>query len=288
MEVSESVAKSVAHTGIQKGDTSKLKIGSLVRVRVIRKVGSRTYLVEFKGRSRVALLNGNIQGKLFIAKVMKLSPRIALRYVRELDAGKNAVIRDLNTMLESAKKSFIQKIITTDNLFENLLVPLQKDKKGIKESLQESIRNQDIFRLLGKESGIKEIIKYYILQNINNFLNYYSSIFLFPLKIGEKYHPCDLKVLTSEGGTQSSFLLTLFLDNGTKIVFLVFIDYEIINCTIATNSKDVEKRIRSQLDGLIKNLRALKFDRDIKVRFVPYEETGFENTCIMKKIDIKM
>jgi hypothetical protein len=284
MEVSEAVA----HTGTQKSDTPKLRVGSLVRVRVLRKVGSRTYLVEFKGRSRVALLNGNFQGKLFIAKVMKLSPRIMLRYVRELDVGKNTVIRDLNTMLESAKKSFIQKMITTDNLFENLLVPLQKDKKGIKESLQKSIRNQDLFRLLGKESGIKDIIKYYILQNINNFLDYYSSVFLFPFKVGEKYHPCDLKVLTAEGGTQSSFLLTLLLDNGTKIVFLVFIDYELINCSIATNSKDVENRIRPKLDMLIKNLRALKFDRDIRVRFVPYEETGFANTSTMKKIDIKM
>jgi hypothetical protein len=284
------VKQTVRSTVIQKGEPPKIKLGTLVRVRVIRKVGSRTHLVEFKGNSHVALVNGNIQGKLFIAKVLKLSPRIILRYVRELNGNENVLTRSLDTVLESVKKSFIQKMITTDNLFENLLVPLQKNKKGIKESLQKSIRNQNIFQLLGKEGGLKEIIRYYTLQNINNFLNYHSSSFLFPLKIREKFHPCggDLKVYTAEGGTQSSFLLTLLLENETKIVFLVFIDYELINCTISTNSSDIEKRMKSMAGELIQNLRMLKFDREIKVRFVAYEEAGFAKTSNMKKIDIKM
>ncbi|UCB44344.1 MAG: hypothetical protein JSV25_08945 [Spirochaetota bacterium] len=282
------VKQTVRSTAIQKDESPGIKLGNLVRVRVIRKVGSRTHLVEFRGNSHIALVNGNIQGKLFIAKVLKLTPRIILRYVKELSGNESAQTRGFDTVLESVKKSFIQKMITTDNLFENLLVPLQKDKKGIKESLQKSIRNQNIFQVLGKEGGLKEIIKYYTLQNINNFLDYHSSSFLFPLKIREKYHSCDLKVFSSDGGDQSSFLLTLLLENGTKIVFLVFIDYELINCTISTNSMDIENRMKSMIGDLMKSLRMLKFNKEVKVRFIPYEEAVFAKTSNMKKIDIKM
>ena len=54
------VKQTVRSTAIQKDESPGIKPGSLVRVRVIRKVGSRTHLVEFKGNSHIALVKGCI------------------------------------------------------------------------------------------------------------------------------------------------------------------------------------------------------------------------------------
>jgi hypothetical protein len=82
--------------------------------------------------------------------------------------------------------------------------------------------------------------------------------------------------------------LTVSLENERKIAFLVYIDYELINCTISSNSMEIETRMRSNVKTLLQNLRGLKFDREVKVGFVGYDEEGLSKLGNMKKIDIRL
>ncbi len=283
------IEKTAKAQEIYKNGLRTVKIGSLLRVRVLRRLGKGSFLVEFKGENHIARMDGKISSKMFLAKVIKLSPKIELKFMRDLDGDKTVIKSDVLEALLTTKKSFIQKLISTDNFFVNLNVLLQKDKKVIKESIQKSIRNQNVLQLMHRGTvDTREIVKYYVLQNIYNLLNCNSSIFLFPLKVGERNYPCDLRIFGGGESANSSFFLTLYLENERKIEFLVFIDYELISCTIATNSSYIESRIKSQIDVLIHNLKALKFDREIKVHFIPYSESNLLKFNALKKIDIKM
>ena len=271
------------------GKPQAVKPGSLVRVRVLKQIKGSSHLVEFRGNTHLARLEGRIPSRLFIARVVRLDPKMVLKYIRTFETGTNTRGMMGSRTVPVPKKSFIQDLITTDNFFEKLLVPLQKSKKGIKESLHRAVRNQNIFRLLGKHGTIsKEIITYYCLQNIYNLLNYDTSALWFPLMIGEKYSPCDLRVFRAEGGHENSFLLTVSLENERKIAFLVFIDYEIINCTISTNSSEIEGRVRSNIRTLIQNLKGMKLNREVKVRITRYDESDLLKLGNMKKIDIRL
>ena len=276
-------------TAARRQGQSSIKPGSLVRVRVLKHIRGSSYLVEFRGNTHIARLEGRIPGTMFIARVMTLEPKMVLKHVSAFDLARTFRGIPGGLSLPFPKKSFIQNLITTDNSFEKLLVPLQKGKKGIKESLHKAVRNQNIFRLLGK-GGIssKEIITYYCLQNIYNLLTYSTSALLFPLMIGEKYYPCDLRIFREEEGVQNSFLLTVSLENERKIAFLVFIDYELINCAISTNSREIEDRIRLSSRTLAQNLKGLKLDREVKVRITRYNEQDLMKLGSMKKIDIRL
>ena len=283
------IEKTAQTTGAQRSESFAVKQGSLVRVRVLRHIRSSSYLVEIRGKTHVARLEGRFPKLMFIARVDRLEPKMVLKYIRSFDPAGSPRQALVNGDLLALKKSFIQNLIATDNSFEKLLVPLQVNKKEIKESLHKAVRNQNIFRLLGRNViGSKEIITYFCLQNNYNIIHYSSSALLFPLKIGEKYYPCDLKIFRGEDGLQNSVLLTVSLENERKIAFLVFIDYELINCTISSNSREIEARMRSNVKTLLQNLKSLKFDREVNVRFVGYDEEGLSKLGNMKKIDIRL
>ena len=266
-----------------------MKPGGLVRVRVLKHVRGSSYLVEIRGKTHVARLEGRFPSLMFIARVEKLDPRMVLKYVRAFDRPGTARQASVSGDLLAEKKSFIQNLIATDNSFEKLLVFLQGGKKGIKDSLRRAVRNQNIYRLLGRnEIGSKEFVTYYCLQNIHNLLHYGTSALLFPLKVGEKYHPCDMRIFRAENGLENSVLLTVSLENERKIAFLVFIDYELINCTISTNSREIEDRMRSNIRTLLQNLKGIKIDREVKVRFARYDETELSRLGSMKKIDVRL
>ena len=51
---------------------------------------------------------------------------------------------------------------------------------------------------------------------------------------------------------------------------------------------EIEARMRSNVKTLLQNLRGLKFDREVKVGFVGYDEEGLSKLGNMKKIDIRL
>jgi hypothetical protein len=285
MEI-EQTARSRKHTGIHK---TAVKQGDLLRVRVLGRVRGSSYLVEFKGETRTARLEGRIPGPLFIARVLKLKPQMILQHVKTFrdtgDAASLSAYRELMTQ----KKSFIQKLIATDNFLEKLVVPVRHKKELIRESLRDAVRNQNIYRMLEK-SGIvsKEVITYYCLQQMHNLLNYSALTLLFSLRIKDRSYPCDLAISRTEDGSENSFLLTISLENGRKIVFLVFTDYKAIHCTISTNSEELETQMKEDVVKLVDGLKRLRFDKEVTVRFSRYEDTDFSKQDNLKKIDIRL
>ncbi|MBN2323934.1 MAG: hypothetical protein JXQ30_09375 [Spirochaetes bacterium] len=285
MEI-EKTARSTNHTGAQK---TSPKPGDLIRVRVIRHVRGSSYLVEIKGETRTARLEGRIPSPLFIARVLKLKPRMILQHVKTFKETGNAASSSVYRELLGREKSFIQKLIATDNFLEKLVVTVRHKKELIRESLRDAVRNQNIYRMLEK-SGIvsKEVITYYCLQQMHNLLNYSALTLLFSLRIKDRSCPCDLAVSRAEDGSEYSFLLTISFENGRKIAFLVFTDYKAIHCTISTNSKELETQMKADVEKLVGGLKRLRFERDVTVRFSPYEDAGFYTQDNLKKIDIRL
>jgi hypothetical protein len=262
-----------------------LKKGSYVRVRVLKKLTNRNILVEFKGSRHLARITGSFTSKLFIAQVQKLSPRLELKFIKDLQQKSRTFNTRFIEQILHAKKPFIQKLFESDNFSKALSVPVQVDKKRNKSSLQQSISRQNSFGLSG---GKKEIAEFYLLQNIHNLINSDSFYFLLPLRVGDRNWPCELKLFGGKESQNHGFLLKIHLENERKIAFLVFIDYEIINCSLSTNSKAIEDELKLRVNELINGLKSLKYDRTIQIRFVPYANGNLENLQFLKKIDVEM
>jgi len=275
-----------ALTDIQHNTVSKvLKEGDFLRVRVLKSLKYHNYLVEFKGNTHLARLKGFLTSRLFIAKVLKLSPKIELQFVKDLENGASSINHRVLEKLLLGKKPFIQKMIVSDNFFEGLSIFIQKDKKDIKASLRKSVAKQTV---LGLATNNREVVEYFILQNIYNLFNFQSSYILLPVLLGRKKSFCELKVIGDRDSQGTGFILNVHLENERKIIFIVFIDYELISCSLSTNDAYIEGELEKGITLLAGSLKSLYYDRKIDIRIVPYNEKGFQNLHSIKKIDIKM
>ncbi|MCK5093564.1 MAG: hypothetical protein KAR18_02485 [Spirochaetes bacterium] len=270
-------------------EINNVKIGQIFRVKVLKYLEKGRILVEFKGKSYSAVLDRNISSKLFIARVLKVSPKLELKFIKELDGKKPRISNEgLGALLQS-KKSFIQKLITSDNFLVNLCVIMHKDKKNIKKSVKKSIKNQNILHSMTKKGFIfNRVAEYYVLQNLYNLFNYDTCNFLFPCRIDDNHYLCDLKVFDEENCLSNSFFLSISIDNERKIGFLVYMDYEAVICYVSSNDKQIEIILQSHSDMLINYLKSLKYNRKVDVQFVPHREQVFFNLKNIRKIDIKM
>jgi len=282
--------KKIELTNDLKEDPKKnLKIGNLVRVKILDNSDKNNLLVELNGKRYVARLKGNILCDLFIAKVVKVFPEIELKYLKRIDNGKGVYDYKLLEKLIISKKSFIQNLINSDNFLVNFKEFLINNKRNIKDNLKQNVLNQNILNLMSsKKVNSNDVFKYYILQNLYNFINYDSLDLLFPIRISEKNYFCNLKINRSKDSIDNSIFLTIFLKNKRKIGFLVFIDYEVINCTILTNDLELEKKLRSNISILIKEFKSLNYNRKVKLDFEPYSENIFNKFNSIKKIDLRM
>lgn len=270
-------------------EIKNVKPGQVFRVKVLKYQGKGRVLVEFKGKSYSASLDRNISSKLFIARVLKVSPKLELKLIKELDGKKPRISNEGLGVLLQSKKSFIQKLITSDNFLVNLCVIMHKDKKNIKKAIKKSIINQNMLHSVTKKSFIlNKVTEYYVLQNLYNLFNYDTYNFLFPCRISENNYLCDLKVFEEGNGLGNSFFLSISIDNERKIGFLIYMDYETVICYVSTNDKQIEIILQSHSDMLINHLKSLKYNRKVDVQFVPYTEQVFFNLKNVRKIDIKM
>jgi hypothetical protein len=106
--------------------------------------------------------------------------------------------------------------------------------------------------------------------------------------VGDRNWSCELKLFGGKESQNHGFLLKIHLENERKIAFLVFIDYELINCSLSTNSRVLEDELKLRVNELINGLKSLKYDRTIQIRFVPYTNKSFEHLEFLKKIDVEM
>ena len=283
------IKKSEITVPVSRGAAKDVKIGQLIRVKVLKSLGKGTFLVEFRGKIHSAFLDSKITSRLFMAKVIKVAPGLELKYVKKLELpdfshGKGDLLSLLNT-----KKQFIQKLITSDNFFVNLYIFIEKNKKNNKKNVRNSVKNQNIWHILNKKGlTINKAVEYYILQNLYNMMNEKENIFLFPFRVDDKNYLCDLTVSEEKNGIDNSFFLSIALDELRKIGFLVYFDYEAIICYVSTNDQNINLILQSNAKSLINHLKAVNYTKKVEVIFVPFQEQVFNSTKSFKKIDIKM
>jgi len=283
------IEKSEITNSLNTRDSGNVKIGNYIRVKVLNSLGKGRFLVEFKGKGYSASWKGNITSKLFIAKVIKIAPQLELKFIKGLDNKKPFFNSGVLDTLLNIKKSFIQNLITSDNFFINLSVLFQKDKKGMRENIQTSINKQNILNVINKNAAIlNEVKEYYVLQNIYNYINPNSYIFYFPFKIYQKNYFCDLRLFGGKESLNNSLFLSISLDNERKLWFFVFIDYEVIVCTVSANDMHLERRLKLHINALVKNLQNLNYNRKVEIHFAPYSEQDYLKLNMIKKINIKM
>ena len=283
------IKKSELTAPVTRSLTRDVKVGQLLRVRVLKNLGKGNFQVEFKGKTHNAILDRNISSRLFMAKVMKVSPGLELKYIKKLElpntgTGSSNLLALLNT-----KKPFIQKLIASDNFLVNLYVFMQKNKKNNKKILQNSMKKQNIWHILNnKKLTLNKALEYYILQNLYNLMSDKEKIFLFPLKVDDNSYMCDLKISEEKNSMDNSFFLSLTLDEERKIGFLVYFDYEAIVCYVSTNDQKLKHILRSNTEILINHLKSVNYNKKVEVTFVPFREQVFYADNSLKKIDIKM
>ena len=279
-EITPSVARSV---------TKDVKVGHLLRVKVLKNFGKGKFLVEFKGKTHSAILDRNISSRLFMAKVVKVLPGLELKYIKQLELPNTGTgSSDLLTLL-NMKKPFIQKLIASDNFLISLCVFIKKNKKNNKNIVQNSVKNQVISHILNnKNLTLNKVVEYYILQNLYNMLNEKENIFLFPFRVDDNMYLCDLKISEEKNSFDNSFFLSLALDEERKIGFLVYFDYEAIVCYVSANDKKVKFILRSNAQILINYLKSVTYNKKVEVTFVPFRDQIFCSANSLKKIDIKM
>jgi hypothetical protein len=279
-----------AVTSTRSGKTGRdVAVGRYLRIRVIKKLKGNRYMVEFGGKIHTASLKGNISSKLFIAKVAKIIPKLELKVIKTLDNEGFSIERETINGLLGAKKSFIQKLIASDNFPVSLSVLMNKDRKSLKENVRRSIKNQSILHIIDHKMRFsREVMEYFVLQNLSNLLNWQYLNILFPFRFGEKNFLCDLKYNGNKESENSSLFLTIFLDDERKIGFLVFIDYQTITCAISTNDILVERALKAKVDILANYLKSLNYNRKIAINIVPFDEKDYSPHRSLKSIDVKI
>ena len=155
--------KGTALNGVRGKSSETPRIGNLLRVKVLKKLNSRHVLVHFNGKNHFARIAGSFPTDLFIAQVEKLKPHLQLKFVRDLVRADQPLNKEALSGILTGKKSFIQKLFTSDNLGEALSVLVKEDRREIRASLQRSISQRSIVPSLNRAKGVTE---YLLLESL--------------------------------------------------------------------------------------------------------------------------
>ena len=273
-----------AHSG-----NDSLHSGSLVRVKVLSSLGKGVFLVEFKGKTHYARLSDKIHEKFFIAKVTRVNPHLELKFVKGLNGAESSLNRDNISRLLQIQKSVIENSIVSDNFHVNQAVVIQHEVRRIKESLKKNIKRQHVGHLLNRHSRAGgKVQDYYILQNILNYLDPDTFQFCFPLDFCSKYDICDVKYFNAEERAENGLFILIQFEEGHKVAFLIFLNYEACVCTVGTNDARLEPLIRCCTEELMDTLKEVYPNRDVKIHVSSLDEGDFFRFSAIKKIDIKM
>lgn len=298
-----------------------IKEGSLVQVKMARKTGPGSYLVEIRGRSYMARLQGPVPGDHFIARVQSTNPQIMLKYVRNLDTG-GSVLEHLHVLLERKNLS-VTDFLRSRSFFEHAGLVMPMNRKRMKEALKQegSLGQKSALRRLvssairgqlfagrsrngsgtnassrlsgrtvsGQSSPIeRQIGEHLALQHLLNFLDTRNVLLIFPLVLGQNKALAHLKVMTSREGGGSGLLVDVTLEDGTKINFLVFIDYEQVTCSVSASDPDMAGSVEQRLSQLRKGIRSVCSGKTVEVKMVPYTDYGQKQMRLVKRVDFRM
>jgi hypothetical protein len=264
-------------------EAKALREGDVVRVKVVRDAGTEVFLVDVRGKLLNARLSGGISSSLFIARVIKTAPLIELKFIRSLERDALRFNKDKLVELFQDKKPAVRGLPIPGNI---TLEPVKGEAAGIKENLKRIVANLDPSHVV---NGTRpQVSEFFVLQGLINLLSADSLVILFPFINGRKRLFCDLQTFGSGDSAHSAVYLSLLMENDRRIGFLVYLDHELVKCTVTSNDETLERVLRENAETLLKNLRSLGRNRAVSVEFVPYHEHLLFVSRMVKKIDVRM
>lgn len=274
---------------LQRSVPKRIRVGSFIRVKVLDRLNGNSFRVEIGGGRYVARLQGSIKSRMFVAKVLKLSPKLELQFMKDLeDVQELLQTRFLQALLKK-KNLFIQNLVATDKICIHPKLLMQKEKKSLKTFIKESIKNQSTTQLMKRFTTTSQgRLSYFVLQNLYNLLAYDSYVLLLPFILGNKQSIIDLRTFGGKESENFSFFIIVHLENEKKIGFFIYVDYEMMSCTISTNSASIETLVKSNIQILEHELKTLNYNKKIEIRFSPYSEDNYLTLSSLRRIDIKM
>jgi hypothetical protein len=268
------------------GSTSEAPTtGSMLRVKVLKRLNSRNLLVHFNGKNHHARIAGSLPSNLFIARVQKTKPHLQLRFLRDLQKKDHPLNREVLSKIISGKKPLIQKLFTSDNLGEALSVHVKEDRRETGTAFRRSISQR---RVVPSLSGTKGVMEYLLVESLQNFMSSDSLYFLLPLIVGKRRHMAELRLVGNRENANHGIFLNIEVDSETTIACTVYLDYETIQCTLSTNNPEIEEVLKEKMHLLSSGLKSLKYNRNVHIRLIPYGRYEEVYPGILKKIDVKM
>jgi hypothetical protein len=278
--------KKPALKGIQGATlTDTLRIGSMVRVKLVKRLSGRHVLVNFRGENHVARLNGSFNSSLFIARVQKLTPRLELAYIKDISQFNKELPFNFISKNLAEEKSFIHNLFSSDNFFRALCVSVRAGRKSVKASVQQSIARRALNKHMNRGNGMRDFL---IMENMQNLFSADSLYFLLPLIFDQRRRMSELKVVGSRESQYRGVALNIHIDDKKRISFIIVMDYAFLNCTVSANDNEIEAELRNRIGLLESGLKSLKYDRKVKIQFSPYREHEFNQFGSVKKIDVMM
>ena len=264
-------------------ETKVLREGDVVRVKVLSDAGGGVFLVDVRGKLLSARLSGGISSSLFIARVVKTAPLIELKFVRSLERDASPFDKEVLAEILRKMKAAVRKL----PLPGDFAVEAAKDGAvDIKEALKRIVGKLNPSNAVNEAQ--RQLSEFVVLQSLVNLVSPDSLIFLFPFMLGRKRVFCDLQLFGGRDAAHSAVYLSLLLENERKIGFLVFLDHELVKCTVAADDETIENRLKENAETLLKNLRTLGRNRSVTVSFVPFAEHLLFASRMVKKIDVRM
>jgi hypothetical protein len=264
-------------------ETKPLREGDVVRVKVLSDAGGDVFLVDVRGKLLSARLSGGISSSLFIARVVKTAPLIELKFIRSLERGASPFDKEALAEILQKKKTAVRRLPVSGDF----TVEEAKDGAvGIKEALKRIVGNLNPSNAINEAQ--RQISEFFVLQSLMNLVSPDSLIFLFPFMFGRKKVFCDLQLFGGRDAEHSAVYLSLLLENDRKIGFLVFLDHELVKCTVAADDESIERLLKENAGTLLKNLKTVGRNRAVNVSFVPYGEHLLFASRMVKKIDVRM
>jgi hypothetical protein len=285
----------------------ELRQGELVRVRVLRKTAPGSVLVDIRGRARAAHLKGPVPGRLFMARVQSVLPRVVLKYVRDLTGTTDALADRLFRILQD-RDLLVGKMFRSRVFFQHPAVALPGSLRNVREALRREASQRQgasLRRMTGRgqsrpghsvagtgapvtqggEHG--EITGYLGLQHLRNILDLRSFTMLFPLLMGSRKAVGSLRMLAGEEEQGNGFVLSVVLEDETKIIFVVFIDYERIRCSVSTSCERAERWIRGHRELLVNAIRSSCYGRKVEVQVLPGGELD-DRILHVRRVDLRL
>ncbi len=276
-----------------KGSNS-LKVGEIVRVKTLGKIDNHRVLIEFKGGRYIGFQKGRIDSEFYIARVLKVVPELEIKFLKSI--GNKKRVTEFTRLFSNSKKEFIQNLINSDNflvggLFKNLFkVEETENYASLLRNLVKLLNiKEKQERFFNKNGSLKKdyALDFIIKENISNFFSPDNLSFVLPVSTKTREALASFEIIRNKEESKS-FLIDLYFDDGDEIIFLVFVDHEVVNCSISSESKHTVGKILSCIGELKERIKKVSFGRKVYINMIPYEYMKNSVKNGIKTVDIRM